>query len=277
LVVKMRPELSDAIAYFKHKVESKAKIGIILGSGLGSFADELSDAVSFAAEQIPHFPSSTVEGHTGEFVFGSMEHIPIIVIKGRTHFYEGYQAASVTYVIRILKALGIKIVIITNAAGGINSKFRAGDLMLIDDHINFMFQNPLRGDIEPAESRFIDMTNPYAHNLYPVIKQIALNQGIVLHQGILLASTGPSYETSSEVKMISSFKADAVSMSTIPEVIVARQLNLEVIGISCITNMATGIENEPLSHNDVTRTAALIQNKFNKLLKGIIKAIYKFL
>ena len=177
---------------------------------------------------------------------------PVIALQGRTHYYEGYEIDKVTYVVRVLKALGIRILIVTNASGGVNPLFKPGDLMLIKDQINFMFQNPLRGDLIYGEPRFPDMSDPYNSKYHNIVRKVALAKGIDLKEGVLFVSTGPSYETRSEIRMAAKLGADAASMSTVPEVIVAKHAGLEVIGVSCITNMATGISAEPLNHIEVT-------------------------
>jgi len=265
--------LEDSLAYLLQKTKTVPRTGIILGSGLGEFADLLEDKIKLRTGEIPHYPVSTVAGHAGYFVFGILKDSPVLAVQGRTHFYEGYTIMQVTYVVRLLAALGIQLLIVTNAAGAVNTRLQPGDLMLITDQVNLMSDNPLRGPVLSGEQRFPDMSDPYSRELHPVIEKIALHEGIMLKKGTLLASTGPSYETAAEIRMMRSFKADAVSMSTIPEVIVARQEGLKVIGISCITNMATGITAGPLDHEEVTQTARTVQNKFIRFVTGIISGL----
>jgi purine-nucleoside phosphorylase len=269
----MNPDLQHSINFIKEFDFRQPQLALILGSGLGSFADLLEKNVKIATTSIPHYPESTVEGHQGYLVFGEWKGAPILAVQGRTHYYEGHPIAKVTYVVRIIAALGVKTIIITNAAGGVNKHFQPGDLMLITDMINYMFQNPLRGPLISGDKRFPDMSEPFSQKYFNLVEEIALENGINLKQGVLYVSSGPSYETASEVKMISILGGDAASMSTVPEVIVARQLDLDVIGISCITNYATGISKQPLRHSDVTETAKHVQEKFLKLISGIIQRI----
>jgi purine-nucleoside phosphorylase len=269
----MSTQLQQSIDFIKEKICLEPGIAIILGSGLGSFADELEDKIKISTETIPHYPKSTVEGHFGYLVFGTWKGIPLVAVQGRTHYYEGYPIEKVTYVVRIIANLGVKTLIVTNASGGVNPELEPGDLMLITDQINNMFQNPLRGPLHYGGDRFPDMSNPYSHKYFDIIESVAVENQIELKRGVLYVSTGPSYETAAEVRMIAKLGGDSASMSTVPEVIVANQENLDVIGISCITNHATGISSSPLSHEEVTETAKLVQKKFLTLLSGIIQSI----
>jgi purine-nucleoside phosphorylase len=272
----MTPELQQSLQFIHPQISIQPKLGIILGSGLGSFADNLDSKIKIPTEEIPHYPVSTVHGHMGFLVFGNREKVPLVAVQGRTHFYEGYSIQKVTYVVRLLAALGVKILIVTNAAGGINPNFLPGDLMLITDQINNMFQNPLRGPLEYGGPRFPDMSEPYSTKYFGLVETVARENNIDIKRGTLYVSSGPSYETAAEVKMIAKIGGDAASMSTVPEVIVARQSGLEVIGISCITNHATGISKKPLSHKEVTDTASLVQQNFFNLLSGIIHKINEY-
>jgi len=265
--------IQDTLTHLRKYDIPGARLAIILGSGLGTFANDLADAIIIETAHIPNFPVSTVEGHEGKLVFGYWKKTPILAIKGRTHYYEGYSLKQVTFIVRILQALGIKIVIVTNAAGGVNRRLKPGDLMLITDHINFMFANPLTGPLEYGGVRFPDMSTPYAKEYLKMAEEAALSRGILLKKGTLYASSGPSYETRSEIKMIEKLGGDAVSMSTVPEVIVAKHAGLNVIGLSCITNMATGLGHSPLSHTEVTRTAQQVKKKFIYLMTGIIEKL----
>jgi len=269
-------ELKKAVDYVRSISAFKAKIAIILGSGLGSFADSLDDKLKIPTEKIPNYPASTVQGHDGQLVFGLSNSQPLIAVQGRTHSYEGYSLDRVSFIIRILNALGVSILIITNAAGGINPLFKPGDLMLIKDQINFMFDSPLRGSSSCSNPEFPDMSEPYSSKYFDLVQNVALKNKIHLTSGTLFVSAGPSYETSSEVKMAYKLGADAVSMSTVPEVIVANQCGMEVIGISCITNMATGITQKPLYHEEVTLTADRTKKKFLTFTTGIINQLYKY-
>jgi purine-nucleoside phosphorylase len=266
-------ELNESLAYINSKTDLKPNLGIILGSGLGVFADMLKPKHKITTSKIPYYPKSTVEGHAGNFVFGNWKNIPLLAIQGRTHYYEGYSIDKVTYVVRLMVALGIKVLIVTNASGGINPNFSPGDLMLITDHINGMFRNPLVGPLKYGGERFPDMSNPYASEYFETIEKIAKDKNITLHKGTLYTSTGPTYETAAEVKMIRNLGGDIASMSTVPEVIAANQAGLKVIGISCITNLATGIGSEPLNHAEVTETADKVREKFIQLVSGIVERI----
>ena len=265
--------LNESVQYIQSLTNIKPELGIILGSGLGIFADKLSIDKKIPTTEIPHYPKSTVEGHAGNFVFGHWKNIPVLAIQGRTHFYEGYPIEKVTYVIRIMAALGVKTLIVTNASGGVNPNFVPGDLMLITDHINGMFRNPLIGPLKYGGDRFPDMSDAYAAEYFKVIENIADEKKIKLHRGTLYVSTGPTYETAAEVKMIRQLGGDSASMSTVPEVIAANHAGIKVIGISCITNLATGIGAEPLSHSEVTETADKVREKFIQLVSGIIEKI----
>lgn len=263
-------KLEESIEYIRENTNLKPKIALILGSGLGGFADKLENANRIETAHIPHYPRSTVEGHKGYLVFGAWKGVPVLAVQGRTHYYEGYTMDKVTYVVRIMKALGVKLIIVTNAAGGINRLFEPGDLMLITDQINGMFKNPLRGPLDFGGDRFPDMSNPYSLEYADEIESLALRQNIAMRRGVLYTSTGPNYESAAEIRMISRLGGDAASMSTVPEVIVANQSGIKVVGISCITNMATGISEKPLSHEEVTETANRVRQDFERLIAGMI-------
>jgi len=272
----MDPQLQQTLEYIHERVRIRPRIAIILGSGLGSFADKLENKTKLSSDTIPHYPKSTVEGHLGYLVFGEWKGIPLLAVQGRTHYYEGYSMEKVTFVVRIIAALSVTTLIVTNAAGGINPDFMPGDLMLITDHINNMFRNPLRGPLRYGGQRFPDMSDPYSIKYFNLIEDVARKNHITLKRGVLYVSTGPSYETAAEVRMIAKLGGDAASMSTIPEVIVANHENLDVIGISCITNHATGIGESPLNHKEVTETAKFVEKKFLMLLSGIIQRLGKY-
>ena len=269
----MDQQLQQTLDYIRDNISINPQIAIILGSGLGSFADNLENKIKLSATRIPHYPKSTVEGHQGFLAFGEWKGVPLLAVQGRTHYYEGYSMEKVTYVVRIMAALGVKILIVTNAAGGVNPDFMPGDLMIITDQINNMFQNPLRGPLRYGGHRFPDMSNPYSAKYFNLIEDIARDNQIILKRGVLYVSSGPYFETAAEVRMIAKLGGDAASMSTVPEVIVANQENLKVIGISCITNHATGISKFPLNHKEVIETTKLVQKKFLLLLSGIIRRL----
>ena len=269
-----KEKLDQAIKFITSKTDLKPHAGIILGSGLGEFADTLDNKIKIPTEEIPHYPKSTVEGHKGYLVFGIHKNVPLLTVQGRTHYYEGYAIEDVTFVVRIMQALGIRVLLVTNAAGGVNPRFKPGDLMLITDQVNFLFNNPLIGANSYGGPRFPDMSDAYSKDFFDPMEEIALERGIALKRGVLWVSTGPSYETAAEVNMIRKFGGDAASMSTVPEVIAAVQAGIKVMGISCITNAATGLRTNKLSHKEVTETANLVKEKFLTLVSGIIEHIF---
>ena len=249
----------------------KPEVGLILGSGLGFFADEYIDIKGYLPYgDIEGFPVSTVPGHAGRFVFGHLNSRRVICMQGRLHFYEGYNMVQLTMPVRLMHQLGVRTLFLTNAAGGINPSYTPGDFMLIHDHINFLGTNPLIGIHVNTENRFPDMTEVYDKSLRHKIRKWANEQNIRLQEGIYLATTGPSFETPSEIRAFATLGADAVGMSTVPEAIVARQLNIRVIGISCITNAAAGISTGPLTYAEVAETADRIKHRFAELLIGSI-------
>ena len=260
-------KIKESVDFIREKTNVKPGIGIILGSGLGPLADRIK-GVRIPYENIPHFPVSKVPGHKGNLVIGELEEKKIVAMQGRSHYYEGHSLEEITYPVRVMKELGTEILMVTNAGGGINKDFKPGDLMIIIDHINFMGANPLRGRKE-----FIDMTFAYDKELVELTVKIASEQGIEIKEGVYIAVTGPSYETPSEIKAFDKIGADAVGMSTVPEVIVAKDLGMRVLGISCITNMAAGILKKSLSHKEVIETTKKVEEKFKKLVREIIKSI----
>ena len=248
------------------------EIGMILGSGLGLLADEITDAVYIPYEEIPHFPSSTVPGHTGRLVFGHLEGKRVMVMQGRFHFYEGHDIAVLGLPVRVMHLLGVKQLVVTNAAGGTNPSFVEGDLMLIRDHINFAFSNPLMGpNLNSLGPRFPDTSTAYSARLMDVARKVAQARGITLREGVYQFMTGPSYETPAEVRMAQSLGADAVGMSTVPEVHAAVHCGLEVLGISYISNLAAGISGKALSHAEVVETIESIKDKLIDLMRGILR------
>lgn len=263
-------ELSESIAYIKQFTRQQPRIGLILGSGLGDFADSIKNSDRIATRDIPHYPTSTVAGHKGFLIFGEIKNVPVLGVQGRTHFYEGYSIDRVAYVVRLMAMLGINRLLVTNAAGGVNRQFNPGDLMIITDHINFLFRNPLRGTVVDNEERFPDMYNDYHSRFVDLIEEAGLDLKIPLRKGVLFVSPGPSYETAAEVRMVRRLGGDAVSMSTVPEVLVARSRGIQVAGISCITNLATGISSTRLNHNEVTEIANQVKDKFQRLVREVI-------
>jgi len=266
----MKRQVEEAIQTIRAKISFNPVIGVILGSGLGSLADMLTDSIQIEYDRIPGFPVSTVKGHAGKMVFGWYEKVPIVIMQGRFHYYEGYSLHQIVFPIYVLNALGVKTLIITNSAGGINRKFKPGDLMIIRDHINLLGDNPLIGLREIGE-RFIDLTSAYSPILINKCLKTAKALDISIQQGVYACMTGPSYETPAEIKMLSILGADAVGMSTVPEVIAARQCNMEVLAISCITNMAAGISDSLVSHEEVVRMASAAVKKLAILIGHMIK------
>jgi purine-nucleoside phosphorylase len=266
--------IKEAASYVKSKYEDSPKIGLILGSGLGVLADEIENPVKIPYNEIPNFPVSTVEGHAGQLVIGTLKEAKVIAMQGRFHFYEGYSLDKVTAPVRVMKELGVETLIVTNAAGGINESFEAGDLMLITDHINNMGTNPLIGPNDANIGvRFPDMSESYNRKLRDMAKNIANELNIKLQEGVYVGNTGPSYETPAEVRALRTLGGDAVGMSTVPEVIIARHAGLNVLGISCISNMAAGILDQPLSHDEVIETTDKVRVNFLKLVKSIVEKI----
>ncbi len=246
---------------------------IVLGSGLGKLADEIENATAIDYRDVPGFPGATVAGHAGKLIAGSLRGVPVLALAGRFHLYEGHDAALAGYPVRVVHALGARTLIVSNAAGGINRSFAPGDLMLIGDHINLMFRNPLVGPLERGDLRFPDMSSPYDPPLATIARDVAREQGIVLREGVYAGLLGPQYETAAEVRMLGVLGADAVGMSTVPEVIVARALGMRVLGFSCVTNLATGLSSAPLTHADVLETTARAADAFVRLVAGVVERL----
>jgi purine-nucleoside phosphorylase len=247
------------------------RIGVVLGSGLGDFANALTDSKSIPYDKLPHWPAARVIGHDGRFVAGRIAGHPVAALAGRAHAYEGHDLSTVTFAVRALGLLGVKMLILTNAAGGINTSFAEGALMVIDDHINLMGDNPLAGPNEDRFGpRFPDMTAVYSARLRRIAEEAARVVGLNLRHGIYVALKGPSYETPAEIRYLRTIGADAVGMSTVPEAIAARHMGIEVLGISCISNMAAGVLPQPLNHDDVMQTTRRVRAQFIALLEGII-------
>jgi purine-nucleoside phosphorylase len=267
-------DVQAAAAAVRAKVKTAPQVGLILGSGLGAYADKLTGATRIDYAEIPGFPQSKVAGHKGCLVLGERAGAQCVAMQGRVHMYEGHSAATVAFPARVLVALGAKVLIITNAAGGLNPSWNPGTLMLIRDHIDMLRDHALRGpNDERLGPRFPDMTHAYANDLRLLAKEAAAGAGVKLEEGVYVAMPGPTYETPAEVKMLQTLGADATGMSTVPEVIVARHMGAQVIGISCITNHAAGITGHELSHTEVTETAARVRTTFETLLDAILAAL----
>ena len=250
------------------------EVAVVLGSGLGDFAGQLTDAVSIPYGDLPHWPASKVIGHDGRLVIGSLGGKRVAALAGRAHFYEGHDLRTVTFATRVIGRLGVKVLILTNAAGGVNVELTPGMLMVMDDHINLLGSNPLVGPNEEAfGARFPDMSEVYSRRLRGLADSVASAQGLRVGHGIYVALHGPSYETPAEIRFLRKIGADAVGMSTVPEAIVARHMGVEVLGISCITNAAAGVLPQPLNHAEVMEVAKQVRGAFAALLEGIIAGL----
>lgn len=262
--------IEKATRFLKEKGIEKPEIGLILGSGLGELANEAENAIAVPYEDIPEFPVSTVEGHAGQLVYGDLGGKKVLAMQGRFHYYEGYSMKEVTFPVRVMKALGVESLVVTNAAGGVNENFTPGDLMIITDHINMIGLNPLHGpndnDLGP---RFTDMSNAYDKEYQRMIEDVAKKQDISIQKGVYMGLSGPTYETPAEVRMVRTLGGDAVGMSTVPEVIIANHAGLRVAGISCITNYAAGMQ-ESLNHDEVVEVTTRVRETFKSLVKSVI-------
>lgn len=254
----------------------RPQIGLVLGSGLGSFADELTDAARIPYAKIPSFPQSTAIGHAGQMVIGEAGNIPVAAMQGRVHLYEGYSAHEITFPVRVFGRMGIRAVILTNAAGGINLKYKQGALVVLTDHINLQGQNPLVGQNDDRFGpRFSDMTKAYCKPYREIALRSAHSLGITLHEGVYAALLGPSYETPAEIRYLCTIGADLVGMSTVLEVIAARHMGLDVLAISCVTNMAAGILDQTINHQEVLETGERVRGDFIALLRSVVAEIAK--
>jgi purine-nucleoside phosphorylase len=267
-------QVSEAAAVVRARIGQVPDVAIILGSGLGDFASALGDAVVMPYGDLPHWPVSRVIGHDGKLVVGTTRGRRIAALAGRCHLYEGHDVRTVSFAVRVLGVLGIKTLIVTNAAGGINTGFSQGALMVIDDHVNLMGTNPLiGGNDERFGPRFPDMTEVYSTRLRGIADRVGNANGLLLPHGIYIALLGPSYETPAEIRYLRTIGGDAVGMSTVPEAIVARHMGIDVLGISCITNMAAGVLDKPLDHAEVMETARRVRGQFIALLEGIVEQL----
>lgn len=263
--------IDGAVAYVRSKSSIQPQVGVILGSGLGNVVDAVEVDASIPYGEIPGARASTVMGHQGRMIIGRANGVDVAVMQGRVHFYEGYEMDEVMFLSRVLGRLGIKKLIVTNAAGGVNTSFKPGDLMLISDHINLMGVNPLRGpNVEALGVRFPDMSEAYPESLRKVAKEVASSMNLQLQEGVYLALSGPTYETPAEIRAFRILGADAVGMSTVPEVIAMSHMQIPVLGISCITNMAAGILKQKLTHQEVMETTARVQREFTGLVLGVL-------
>ncbi len=267
----LKEKTDESVALIRSRTDLSPEIALVLGSGLGFYADRLEDAVAIPYAEIPHFETSTAPGHAGRMVIGRLHGKAVLCMQGRLHFYEGYTMRQITYPVRVMAALGVKTIVLTNACGGLNPAFTPGDLMAVTDHINFQGTNPLIGPNEDAfGTRFPDMTHVYDPALIQLAREVAAENGTTLREGIYISYTGPSFETPAEIRLFQMFGGSAVGMSTVPEAIVARHSGLRVLAIACITNLAAGILDVPLTGEEVLEVAAREAPKFVALVDGVV-------
>lgn len=265
--------MTETLAFLHERLTQRPRVMLVLGSGLGPLADRLEDAVRIPFVEIPGFAPATAVGHRGVLVAGRLEGLECLALQGRYHLYEGHRPEAVALPIRVGAALGARTLLVTNAAGGLNPAFRAGDLMIIDDHVNLMWHNPLTGPTVPGDERFPDMSEPYDRQLRRMAEEAALERGVRVVRGVYAAVPGPSYETPAEIRMLRRFGGDAVGMSTVPEVLVARAIGVRVLGVSLITNLAAGLVTRPLAHEDVLAAGAAAQDRIASLVRGVLRRI----
>ena len=270
--MQLQDKITAAADYILQKISLRPTIALVLGSGLGDYADTLEDSVKIPYSEIPNFPQPTVEGHTGAFVFGMKEGKSVVVAQGRVHYYEGLPMQEITLPIRVLAAIGVKTLVLTNAAGGVNLSYKPGTLMMISDHINYSGANPLIGkNLEKFGPRFPDMSDLYTGSLRTAIKEQAAAENIPLEEGVYLMYSGPNYETPAEIRAFRTLGEDAVGMSTVPEALVAGHSGLQVVGVSCITNLAAGVLPRKLDHSEGVETAARVHDLFHRLVNVILR------
>jgi purine-nucleoside phosphorylase len=267
-------KITETTEFLKKNNTRNAKIGVVLGSGLGDFVKEIETHHAISYSEIPHFPVSTVQGHSGKLIFGSVAEKPIIAMSGRFHFYEGYSAEDVVFPIRVLKFLGVETLFLSNAAGGVNTSFKVGDLMIIHDHISFATKNPLIGkNDERFGPRFPDMSEPYNKQLIKKAKEIGKEKNIDLKEGVYFCATGPTFETHAEYKMVHVLGGDAVGMSTVQEVIIARHMNINVFAMSVITDIGIRDEDNIITHEEVLHAAKEAEPKFSTIFRELIASL----
>jgi purine-nucleoside phosphorylase len=279
-MIDLYSQAQAAVSFIRSKTSLQPKLALILGSGLGDFASHVTDSVAIPYSEIPHFPQSTVEGHSGRLVLGTIAGVPVAVMQGRVHAYEGYSTPQVTFPIRVLGLLGVEQLVVTNAAGGINPRYGQGAIVTISDHINLTGTNAALGRNEPrfgllpnSGQRFFDMSTAYSPRLRKLASEEATRQGWTLDEGVYIAVLGPSYETPAEIRAFRTLGADLVGMSTVHEVIVARHMGIEVLGLSVVTNMAAGVLDQPINHEEVMETGKRIAAQFTSLLTALIPSV----
>ncbi|MBC7742693.1 MAG: purine-nucleoside phosphorylase [Bdellovibrionaceae bacterium] len=267
-------KLTEAVGFLKSKTKMKPRVGVILGSGLGHFVQHMNVEVTIPFRDVPYFIPPTVDGHSGNLIFGKIGEVDLVVLQGRLHYYEGHTMETVVFPARVMALLGIEILVVTNSAGGYGDGMNPGDFMVIEDHINLMGNNPLMGpNIKELGPRFPDMTEAYDLEMIAIAERIFRSQKTFFHKGIYVGVTGPTYETPSEIKMFKAMGGKAVGMSTVPEVIAANHLGIRVAAISCITNLAAGVSQNKLTHAEVTETAKKVEMKFCSFLTEFVTKI----
>lgn len=270
----LKKKILEAVNFLKQEIDESPSIGIILGSGLGGLADEIEKIKEIKYWEIPNFPVSTVKGHEGKLIYGKLSGKTVLAMQGRFHYYEGYSMQEVTFPVRVMKFLGVKTLIVSNASGGVNPRFEPGDIMLIWDHINLMPENPLRGkNDETLGPRFPSMHNAYDKELIKLTESVAFNLGIKVVRGVYVALQGPNLETPLEYNFVRVIGGDAVGMSTVPEVIVANHMGMKVLGISVITNVADSYNPKPTTHEEVLEVASIAEKNLTKLIKGVLEKL----
>ena len=271
MTVTLFQKANAAANLVERRTTLRPRIGIVLGSGLGAFAEQLEEKTAIAFAEIPHFPQSTVPGHSGKLLIGKVGAVPVAVMQGRVHAYEGYSPEEVVFPVRVLGRMGVRQLVLTNAAGGINEGLTRGQLVLIADHINLSGRNPIAGSADDRWGpRFFDMSEAYSGQLRMLAHEAARAEGFRLDEGVYLSVLGPSFETPAEIRAFRAMGADLVGMSTVQETIAARQMGIEVLGISCVTNMAAGIQAEPLSHEEVMETGRAVEARLAELLRRVV-------
>jgi purine-nucleoside phosphorylase len=258
---------ADAI---RKRVGVKPRVGVVLGSGLGGIANAIEQPARLPYKDIPGFPAATVVGHAGELIGGTLAGTPVVALSGRFHMYEGHDATLAGFPARVLHALGANVLIVSNAAGAARASLKPGTLVLLEDHVNLMFRNPLIGPLEQGDIRFPDMSEPYDRELRELARRVANEQGVKLEDGVYFGLLGPAYETRAEVRMLAKLGADVMGMSTVPEVIVARALGMRVLGFSCVTNLGCGLAAAPITHEEVLETTARVAAQLQQLVRGIV-------
>ena len=272
-MLELYDQVLDACQFIRSQWNRDPHAGIILGTGLGTLVEQIEVEAAIDYQLIPHFPKSTAISHRGRLVCGNLCGLPVMAMEGRFHMYEGYALKKITLPVRVMKHMGAQMLIVSNAAGGMNPYYRLGDIVVIEDHINLMGQNPLTGALEEGDDRFPDMSEAYDALLRKLMREAAPELSVTVHEGVYAGLSGPSYETRAEIRMLERLGADAVGMSTVPEVIVARAVGMRVAAVSCIANVASGLSSLPVSHTEVLDTTGRVSDQFVKLIRALVRAL----